>query len=363
MLNAYLQYSKENIYVQIARMFGNSLNFNCSLILVLVLRKHLTWLRIKGGNNLLPIDDFIQIHKIIGIVILIETLIHTIAHLINVAVKYEKNTSEALSVLFTLKVSKGYTTGIIETIILIVIIVFASSYVRKRGHFELFYLAHMLTIPWLLIMLLHAPNFWKWLLLPGLCYTIEKVLRYRKIRSNKFGDTFIMESYVLPSKVTHLVIRKPSKFHFKPGDYIYINIPIVAHYEWHPFSISSAPENSDFLWLHIKSAGNWTKKLYSYSQSSKFDNANVSQTSQKSIIRVNMRTKMSNLISTAAESAGTLFNENDGAHSHSPNVFFSDQQQLHNKHHKAVSFVPQSSDDVNQTYFIIFVYFFICIII
>lgn len=255
MLTAYAQYSKENVYVQVARVFGNSLNFNCSLILVLVLRKHLTWLRIKGGNSLLPIDEFIQIHKVIGIVILIETLIHTVAHLINVAVKFEAN--EVLAVLFTLKVNKGYATGIIETVLLIVIIMFASSYVRKRGHFELFHLIHMLTVPWLLIMLLHGPNFWKWLLLPGICYAIEKVLRYRKTRSNKFGDTFIMESYVLPSKVTHLVIRKPSKFHFKPGDYIYINIPIVARHEWHPFSISSAPENSDFIWLHIKAAGNY----------------------------------------------------------------------------------------------------------
>ncbi len=41
----------------------------------------------------------------------------------------------------------------------------------------------------------------------------------------------------------HLVINKPRKFRYKPGDYIYINIPAVASFEWHPFSISSAPEH------------------------------------------------------------------------------------------------------------------------
>ena len=45
-------------------------------------------------------------------------------------------------------------------------------------------------------------------------------------------------------QVTHLVIKRPQFFHFKPGDYIYINIPVIAKYEWHPFTISSAPEQS-----------------------------------------------------------------------------------------------------------------------
>lgn len=45
-------------------------------------------------------------------------------------------------------------------------------------------------------------------------------------------------------QVTHLVIKRPQFFHFKPGDYVYINIPEIAKYEWHPFTISSAPEQS-----------------------------------------------------------------------------------------------------------------------
>ena len=122
----------------------------------------------------------------------------------------------------------------------------------------------MLTLPWLVIMLVHAPRFWKWVLFPGILYAIEKILRYRKSRSNKHGESFIMEAILLPSQVhpypcscflsqklnilvifqvIHLVINKPRKFTYKPGDYIYINIPAVANFEWHPFSISSAPEH------------------------------------------------------------------------------------------------------------------------
>jgi len=47
---------------------------------------------------------------------------------------------------------------------------------------------------------------------------------------------------LLPSRVTHLTIKKPPNFYFHPGDYVFVQIPSLANYEWHPFTISSAPE-------------------------------------------------------------------------------------------------------------------------
>jgi hypothetical protein len=60
---------------------GGMLNFNCALMLLLMLRKHITWLRTKGGGILLPLDYHIDIHKIIGVIILIESILHMAAHL------------------------------------------------------------------------------------------------------------------------------------------------------------------------------------------------------------------------------------------------------------------------------------------
>ena len=108
-------------------------------------------------------------------------------------------------------------------------------FVRRGGYFQIFHWCHMLTIPWLFIMTLHGKKFWIWILVPLFCYTLENILRYRKISSETFGETYIEQSYVLPSKVTHLVIKKPPKFRYNPGDYIFINIPTIAKYEWHPF--------------------------------------------------------------------------------------------------------------------------------
>ena len=52
----------------------------------------------------------------------------------------------------------------------------------------------------------------------------------------------VKEAILLPSNVTHLVLRKPDNMKYKPGDYVYVCIPSIARDEWHPFSISSAPE-------------------------------------------------------------------------------------------------------------------------
>ena len=96
MLHVYVGQQRAHFFIVIARLNGKTkqndilfsllcvsggmLNFNCALMLVLMLRKHITWLRSKGGSVLLPLDNHIDIHKTIGIIIMIETALHTIAH-------------------------------------------------------------------------------------------------------------------------------------------------------------------------------------------------------------------------------------------------------------------------------------------
>ena len=40
-----------------------------------------------------------------------------------------------------------------------------------------------------------------------------------------------------------------------------VRIPSIARGEWHPFTISSAPERNDILTLHVRTSGNWTSAL------------------------------------------------------------------------------------------------------
>ena len=60
-------------------------------------------------------------------------------------------------------------------------------------------------------------------------------------------------------KVVRLRIRRPDDFEYRCGDYIYVNIPDVARFEWHPFTISSAPEDQGLI--HIQPDFNLENRL------------------------------------------------------------------------------------------------------
>lgn len=110
-------------------------------------------------------------------------------------------------------------------------------------------------------MIFHGPNFWKWFVGPGVIYLVERIRRLMWLRSQR-GKTYISSGLLLPSKVTHLVIKRPPNFHFHPGDYVFVNIPVIARYEWHPFTVSSAPEQEGELLLNFSARRWFHSRLY-----------------------------------------------------------------------------------------------------
>jgi NAD(P)H-flavin reductase len=62
--------------------------------------------------------------------------------------------------------------------------------------------------------------------------------------------------------VVPYLTKKTFLLSFKAGDYISINLPLIALYEYHPFTISSAPEEMSYLSVHIQASGDWTKRIY-----------------------------------------------------------------------------------------------------
>lgn len=115
------------------------------------------------------------------------------------------------------------------------------------------------------LLIIHCQSYWKWFILPFLFILIEMTVRFIKVNSKYHGSgMYIKDVVLLPSNVTQLIINRPKNMRFKSGDYLYINIPEIARYEWHPFTISSAPELKDEIWLHVRSLGNWTKRLHEF---------------------------------------------------------------------------------------------------
>jgi predicted ferric reductase len=152
-------------------------------------------------------------------------------------------------------------SGVILTIVLIVMVIFSMQFVRRSGLFEIFYWSHLLFIVFYVLLIIHARYYWCWFIGPGAIYFIEKAYYLFKRCSPRKGRTFVHSATIEEANVIKLNIYRPAHFYFRPSDYVFLKIPQIARFEWHPFTISSAPEDTKLLTVHIKSAGNWTNQV------------------------------------------------------------------------------------------------------
>ncbi|XP_022109398.1 NADPH oxidase 5-like isoform X2 [Acanthaster planci] len=256
-------------WLMVARGAGRCLSFDCVFVLCLMLRKCLTVIRSTNvAAALVLIDQHVDLHKLVGYAIVGLSLVHINGHVFNFLDMSLGATNYTLvEYLFTVTPGIGWVAGTASitghalTVILLIIFVFSFSFIRRRGYFQVFHMTHQFSILFWILLILHATTFWMWFILPGTLYAIERFLRLKLVRRARDGRTFIKKAVVLPANVTLLIIPRPPKLRFHPGEYVHINIPQIAKNEWHPFTISSAPEQKAFITLHIRAIGNWTKRL------------------------------------------------------------------------------------------------------
>lgn len=221
---------------------------------------------------MLPLDQHIYLHKLTGWIIVCFGVLHTFMHIINFSeftlaandFFLPPDSLGCYAVYDPVLNAKNFTlsewyftsrpgfygfisgwanpTGFLLIAVLMIMFICSLPFVRRGGSFEVFYWTHLLYVPFWFLVILHGPNFWKWFIIPGFIFLVERVLRFVWMRSNR-GKSYVSSGILLPSKVIHLVIKRPFHFCFRPGDYVFINIPTIAKYEWHPFTLSSAPED------------------------------------------------------------------------------------------------------------------------
>ncbi|KAJ1439027.1 Riboflavin synthase-like beta-barrel [Sesbania bispinosa] len=92
--------------------------------------------------------------------------------------------------------------------------------------------------------------------LPHQAMVQENVRTYR----SRFKSVRILKVVVYPGNVMALHISKPQGFKYTSGQYICVNCPDVSLFEWHPFTITSTPED-DYISVHIQTLGDWTSQL------------------------------------------------------------------------------------------------------
>jgi NADPH oxidase len=95
-----------------------------------------------------------------------------------------------------------------------------------------------------------------WIVGPVLFYIIERGVRiYRGSQK-----TIVLQAVQHPSRVLEIRLQKPT-FKYKPGEYVFLQCPYIADYEWHPFTISSA-YHEGYIGVHMRIVGDWTGKVY-----------------------------------------------------------------------------------------------------
>jgi hypothetical protein len=124
--------------------------------------------------------------------------------------------------------------------------------------FTLFYLSHLFFYAYIVLLLLHAHSWWKWVVGPGSVWVADRLYL---LFAHSYA-TRLERVELLPGRVTKLVVRAPKRFRFHAGEYAFIKVPGLSGVEWHPFTISSSALRAERFTLHVRSLGNWTTALY-----------------------------------------------------------------------------------------------------
>lgn len=140
---------------------------------------------------------------------------------------------------------------------------------KHLNNFNSFWYSHQLFTVFYLVLVLHPmpqnpleevgalTDAWVWILIPALLYIADRI--HRGLRWAR--KTPLIEASALPGKVLTLKTEKPKDFEYKAGQYVMINCSKVSRFEWHPFTLTSAPQDP-FLSVHIRAVGDWTTAMH-----------------------------------------------------------------------------------------------------
>ncbi|KAL3472146.1 FAD-binding domain-containing protein [Aspergillus californicus] len=263
--------------VWISRGAGLVLTIDGTLILLPMCRNLIKFLRPK--LRFLPLDETIWFHRQVAYATLLFTVLHVAGHYINFyhMEKKQLRPESALQIHYT---QPGGVTG--HVMLFCMMLMYTTSHHRIRQQsFETFWYTHHLFIPFLLALYTHATGCfvrdseesyspfagklfwdhcmgyqgWRWELVAGGIYLCERL--WREIRALR--ATEITKVVRHPYDAMEVQFRKPS-FKYKPGQWLFIQVPEVSNTQWHPFTITSCPFD-DYVSIHVRQVGDFTRAL------------------------------------------------------------------------------------------------------
>jgi len=240
----------KDLYVLLARGSAAVIYLNSALVLLTMSRVLVTRLKLGALSRYLALDKHISFHKVVGHVIFAMALVHTGAYLVKYLLSYP-------SLITPFHEFVNYS-GLILVILITFIWLFAQPAYRHHNRFEYFYFSHFLIIPFILLLFFHAPKFAYYALVPCLIYGLDRLFRFKRMRK----PLEILSAKTWPGSILELRLKRPPDFYYHPGDYGYLCIPKISQLQWHPFTLSSAPTEPNYISVHMKKFGKWTSQVH-----------------------------------------------------------------------------------------------------
>ncbi|KAF2500503.1 hypothetical protein BU16DRAFT_248553 [Lophium mytilinum] len=254
----------------IARSAALVLHVDIALLLFPVCRNFISMLRRTPLNGIIPFDKNITFHKLTAWSIVFFSWVHTIAHLNNVArlAAFNKIGFKGFIKLNFLT-GPGWSGYVL--IITLMLIAWTAMEKQKKANFERFWYTHHLFVVFFIFWSIHGafcmikPDFapfcsgigvfWEYWMFGAFLYLAERISR--EIRGRH--KTFVSKVIQHPSNVVEIQIKKEHT-KTRAGQYIFLCCPEVSVWQYHPFTLTSAPEE-DYISVHVRMVGNFTKAL------------------------------------------------------------------------------------------------------
>ncbi|KAG9256072.1 NADPH oxidase [Emericellopsis atlantica] len=263
--------------VWISRGAGLVLSVDCMLILLPVCRTIMKFIRPK--IRFLPLDENLWMHRQLAYSILFFTCLHVAAHYVNFY-NVEIGQIRPVSALQIHYAQAGGITGHVMLLCMFFMYTTAHARIRQQS-FETFWYTHHLFIPFFLALYTHTVGCfvrdsvegfspfagkdywdhcigylgWRWELWTGGFYLMERL--WREVRARR--STEITRVVRHPYDVVEIQFDKPS-FKYKAGQWLFLQVPSISKYQWHPFTITSCPFDP-YVSVHVRQVGDFTREL------------------------------------------------------------------------------------------------------
>jgi predicted ferric reductase len=204
---------------------------------------------LAGRNNPLiqilkvSYDTYNLLHRWMGRVVLIESVIHTFAWLAGVIA-----TSNEAEVNLRIRTDPFLAYGLACTVLLAVVVLTASS-VFRHAFYETFLHLHLVLVLTVLITLYYHIKLGNLPQMPYLhavawLWGLERGIRVLRLVYRNFSRTRMTSVVVqaLPGEACRVTFTMPRPWTFKPGTHVFITLPSISLWQSHPFSVAWSEE-------------------------------------------------------------------------------------------------------------------------